>query len=142
MAKSEYKRYRISVPVDDEVVVAWLAAQSNMSSSIRAIIKDTARRRGLGDVFLSKLPDGFAVQPRPVGRPRKVVLASAKPEGAVDSTPKAASSRRAEVAPAGGAGIVLDGDAMSDFGMGLSLGSFTSGDADGLDDIMDMMGRE
>lgn len=48
--KTEPLRTRISIPKNDEVVIKWLQAQSNVSYSIRTLIKNSVQEYGLTDV--------------------------------------------------------------------------------------------
>lgn len=43
------KRYRFSVPDADESVIEWIQVQSNLSYSVRTLIKDYVSRRGYTD---------------------------------------------------------------------------------------------
>lgn len=43
------RRYRFSVPDADESVIEWVQVQSNLSYSIRTLIKDYVSRRGYSD---------------------------------------------------------------------------------------------
>lgn len=45
-----FKRYRFSVPNADMSVIQWIAAQSNLSFSIRELIKTAIRCNGFSDV--------------------------------------------------------------------------------------------
>ena len=43
------KRFRVSVPDADESVLAWIGAQSNLSESVRALIREAIERNGYRD---------------------------------------------------------------------------------------------
>lgn len=63
MAKTENKRLRFNVPVNDEDVIAWCAAQNNLSLSLRMLIKTDIEKTGvIGDLFASHI-----VSPRSSG---------------------------------------------------------------------------
>ena len=57
-----FKRYRFSVPNADTSVVSWIAAQSNLSWSIRELIKTAIRCSGFTDVScypVTQIPIGI-----------------------------------------------------------------------------------
>mgnify|MGYP000440756037 CR=1 FL=1 len=43
------KRFRVSVPEVDESVLAWIGAQSDLSASVRALIREAIERNGYRD---------------------------------------------------------------------------------------------
>lgn len=43
------KRFRVSVPETDESVLAWIGAQSDLSNSVRALIREAIERNGYRD---------------------------------------------------------------------------------------------
>ena len=43
------KRFRVSVPETDESVLAWIGAQSDLSNSVRALIRESIERNGYRD---------------------------------------------------------------------------------------------
>lgn len=43
------KRFRVSVPETDESVLAWIGAQSDLSNSMRALIRESIERNGYRD---------------------------------------------------------------------------------------------
>lgn len=43
------KRFRVSVPDTDESVLAWIGAQSDLSNSVRALIRESIERNGYRD---------------------------------------------------------------------------------------------
>ena len=51
MAKLARKYIKLSVPVADTSVMAWLERQDDMSASIRFLIRNEIERNGLEDVF-------------------------------------------------------------------------------------------
>lgn len=62
------KRFRVSVPDADESVLAWIGAQSNLSESVRALIREAIERNGYRDATCYPVVQ----QPRR-GRPPKNV---------------------------------------------------------------------
>lgn len=48
---TEAKRFRLSVPTDDDVVLAWCTAQHNLSMSLRMLVREYNRKHGCADVF-------------------------------------------------------------------------------------------
>ena len=61
------KRFRVSVPETDESVLAWIGAQSDLSNSVRALIRESIERNGYRDATC------YPVQQQPRrGRPPKV----------------------------------------------------------------------
>lgn len=51
------RRYRITVPADDQVTLAFLATQANPSASIRYIIHAFALAHGIGDALSLKVDE-------------------------------------------------------------------------------------
>lgn len=51
------RRYRITVPADDQVTLAFLATQANPSASIRYIIHAFAVTHGIGDALSLKVDE-------------------------------------------------------------------------------------
>lgn len=43
------KRFRVSVPETDESVLAWIGAQSDLSNSVRVLIRESIERNGYRD---------------------------------------------------------------------------------------------
>lgn len=43
------KRFRVSVPETDESVLAWIGAQSDLSNSVRTLIRESIERNGYRD---------------------------------------------------------------------------------------------
>lgn len=43
------KRFRVSVPETDESVLAWIGAQSDLSNSVRSLIRESIERNGYRD---------------------------------------------------------------------------------------------
>lgn len=62
------KRFRVSVPETDESVLAWIGAQSDLSNSVRALIRESIERNGYRDATCYPVVQ----QPRR-GRPPKNV---------------------------------------------------------------------
>ena len=48
------KRFRVSVPETDESVLAWIGAQSDLSNSVRALIRESLERNSLVVVVLRR----------------------------------------------------------------------------------------
>lgn len=72
-------RHRFVVPETDAAVCAWVAAQSNLSLSLRLVIRECIQAHGYDDIFAAAMDAGaFAV---PV------------PEPPVQSAPKAHAGR-------------------------------------------------
>lgn len=62
------KRFRVSVPETDESVLAWIGAQSDLSNSVRALIRESIEKNGYRDATC------YPVQQLPRrGRPPKPV---------------------------------------------------------------------
>lgn len=60
------KRFRVSVPETDESVLAWIGAQSDLSNSVRSLIRESIERNGYRDATC------YPVQQQPRrGRPPK-----------------------------------------------------------------------
>ena len=60
------KRFRVSVPETDESVLVWIGAQSDLSNSVRALIRESIERNGYRDATC------YPVQQQPRrGRPPK-----------------------------------------------------------------------
>lgn len=53
------RRYRITVPADDQVTLAFLATQANPSASIRYIIHAFAANHGIGDALSLKVDESI-----------------------------------------------------------------------------------
>lgn len=49
VARPEPRRFRVSVPNADISVLTWIGAQSDLSASVRALIRDAIRRDGYQD---------------------------------------------------------------------------------------------
>lgn len=47
--RPQSRRFRVSVPDADESVLAWIGAQSDLSASVRALIRDAIERHGYRD---------------------------------------------------------------------------------------------
>ena len=86
------KRFRVSVPETDESVLAWIGAQSDLSNSVRALIRESIERNGYRDATCYPVVQ----QPRR-GRPPKntedevdvtrVLEPVAQPDDEVATTP-------------------------------------------------------
>lgn len=76
------KRFRVSVPETDESVLAWIGAQSDLSNSVRALIRESIERNGYRDATCYPVMQ----QPRR-GRPPKPAADEAdESQSAVDDT--------------------------------------------------------
>lgn len=64
--RPQSRRFRVSVPEADESVLAWIGAQSDLSASVRALIREAIERHGYRDATC------YPVQQQPRrGRPPK-----------------------------------------------------------------------
>mgnify|MGYP007042856327 CR=1 FL=1 len=64
--RPQSRRFRVSVPDADESVLAWIGAQSDLSASVRSLIRDAIERHGYRDATC------YPVQQQPRrGRPPK-----------------------------------------------------------------------
>lgn len=64
--RPQSRRFRVSVPDADESVLEWIGAQSDLSASVRALIRDAIERNGYRDATC------YPVQRQPRrGRPPK-----------------------------------------------------------------------
>ena len=64
--RPQSRRFRVSVPDADESVLEWIGAQSDLSASVRALIRDAIERHGYRDATC------YPVQQQPRrGRPPK-----------------------------------------------------------------------
>lgn len=65
--RPQSRRFRVSVPEADESVLAWIGAQSDLSASVRSLIRDAIERHGYRDATC------YPVQQQPRrGRPPKL----------------------------------------------------------------------
>ena len=65
--RPQSRRFRVSVPDADESVLEWIGAQSDLSASVRALIRDAIERHGYRDATC------YPVQQQPRrGRPPKL----------------------------------------------------------------------
>ena len=64
--RPQSRRFRVSVPEADESVLAWIGAQSDLSASVRSLIREAIERHGYRDATCYPV----AQQPRR-GRPPK-----------------------------------------------------------------------
>ena len=65
--RPQSRRFRVSVPDADESVLAWIGAQSDLSASVRSLIREAIERHGYRDATCYPV----AQQPRR-GRPPKL----------------------------------------------------------------------
>lgn len=64
--RPQSRRFRVSVPDADESVLAWIGAQSDLSASVRSLIREAIERHGYRDATC------YPVQQQPRrGRPPK-----------------------------------------------------------------------
>lgn len=65
--RPQSRRFRVSVPDADESVLAWIGAQSDLSASVRGLIREAIERHGYRDATC------YPVQQQPRrGRPPKL----------------------------------------------------------------------
>ena len=65
--RPQARRFRVSVPEADESVLAWIGAQSDLSASVRSLIREAIERHGYRDATC------YPVQHQPRrGRPPKL----------------------------------------------------------------------
>ena len=65
--RPQSRRFRFSVPEADESVLAWIGAQSDLSASVRSLIREAIERHGYRDATC------YPVQQQPRrGRPPKL----------------------------------------------------------------------
>ena len=73
--RPQSRRFRVSVPDADESVLAWIGAQSDLSASVRTLIRDAIERHGYRDATC------YPVQQQPRrGRPPKQADQAEQPE--------------------------------------------------------------
>lgn len=66
--RPQSRRFRVSVPDADESVLAWIGAQSDLSASVRSLIREAIERHGYRDATC------YPVQQQPRrGRPPKSI---------------------------------------------------------------------
>lgn len=66
--RPQSRRFRVSVPDADESVLAWIGAQSDLSASVRSLIREAIERHGYRDATC------YPVQQQPRrGRPSKPI---------------------------------------------------------------------
>lgn len=70
MADNDYKRYRVSIPLDDASAIEWAQKQHCFSISIRQLIRAAIEVNGMRDYFASG--EGEITQKPKRGRPPKV----------------------------------------------------------------------
>lgn len=76
--RPQSRRFRVSVPDADESVLEWIGAQSDLSASVRALIRDAIERHGYRDATCYPVTQ----QPRR-GRPPKQADQSDRAENLV-----------------------------------------------------------
>ena len=72
--RPQARRFRVSVPDADESVLAWIGAQSDLSASVRSLIREAIERHGYRDATCYPV----AQQPRR-GRPPKLETVDGHP---------------------------------------------------------------
>lgn len=70
MAENDYKRYRVSIPLDDASAIEWAQKQHCFSISVRQLIRAAIEVNGMRDYFASG--EGEITQKPKRGRPPKV----------------------------------------------------------------------
>lgn len=70
MVDNDYKRYRVSIPLDDASAIEWAQKQHCFSISIRQLIRAAIEVNGMRDYFASG--EGEITQKPKRGRPPKV----------------------------------------------------------------------
>lgn len=83
-----YHRYRFVVPETDTSVCDWVGAQSDLSLSLRLLVREHVQRCGYSDVFADAMDAGaFAVHvpAEPASAPERPTQSAPKPEPAASS---------------------------------------------------------
>lgn len=88
MSEENFVRHRFSVPKADESVTEWIAHQSNLSFSIRFLIKDYIRVHGMTDATCAPVE-----QRGKVGRPSNAELAAREVAKSFESSAVSTESR-------------------------------------------------
>lgn len=135
------RRYRITVPADDQVTLAFLATQANPSASIRYIIHAFAVTHGIGDALSLKVDESVrqsVSSAHPTGRIQGQAAAAlaeapedAEQPPAPKPEPKPAPKQAAPAARRAAAnlqpGAVVDGDPQSAIDVVSALKAMTDG---------------
>ena len=80
--RPQSRRFRVSVPDADESVLAWIGAQSDLSASVRSLIREAIERHGYRDATC------YPVQQQPRrGRPPKSTELTEQAELTIDGHP-------------------------------------------------------
>ena len=111
--RPQSRRFRVSVPDADESVLAWIGAQSDLSASVRSLIREAIERHGYRDATCYPVtqqprrgrppkltePTELAEQAEPVDQtaltvcdhpiPEQIAAAEPKPEMGLDPEHKA-----------------------------------------------------
>ena len=58
MARISKRYVKLSIPLNDTSVLAWLQNQNNMSDSVRQLIRDEIERNGYDDMFCREVIPG------------------------------------------------------------------------------------
>lgn len=102
MADNDYKRYRVSIPLDDASAIEWAQKQHCFSISIRQLIRAAIEVNGMRDYFASG--EGEITQKPKRGRPPKVtemaeeVVPEVQEVSVAPSTPTAPESVQDRIA--------------------------------------------
>ena len=94
MSKPAPKRFRISVPLHDELVLNWINSQYNLSMSLRQMIKNQISVSGYQDIFATDpemvtVPAGLT-HVTPVGEVTATVAQTPEVKVETPSAPKSA----------------------------------------------------
>ena len=96
--KIDRKRYRFTVPEDDEVVVSWMDAQHNASLSLRELVKQHVMAHGISDMFSTHLDKtALSSQTRTVAEPPVQAPAPVVEPEVVEPTPKQSVEVEADI---------------------------------------------
>lgn len=94
MADNDYKRYRVSIPLDDASAIEWAQKQHCFSISIRQLIRAAIEVNGMRDYFASG--EGEITQKPKRGRPPKVTEMN---EEVVEEVPEPVEVKSIPVSP-------------------------------------------
>ena len=97
--RPQSRRFRVSVPDADESVLAWIGAQSDLSASVRSLIREAIERHGYRDATCYPVTQ----QPRR-GRPPKLTE-STEPTEQAEHTEHAGQSFEAIMAAVDSPGL-------------------------------------
>lgn len=148
--KSKLVRYRLSIPMDDQAVIAWLEQQRSVSQSIRVIVKEAIPKHGYGDLFSSAAPDGLNLDWDNAGDGKSgesgqglgdtsgqaPTRNARQPKATPQAAPQIPIPKPSTDTGNSGAGISMGDDIFADFGIDDTYSS-----NDHVDDIKKMMSR-